>query len=84
MSSKPSREKLIGTLTQTKKNYRAAVRWYREVLAYRNTVRGDEWKPEGSWIAEDAEVAYDEVIEDIMGYRKQIDRIKHLLKQGSG
>jgi len=68
---------------QTKKNYRAAVRWYREVLAYRNTVRGDEWKTEGSWIAEDAEVAYNEVIEDIMGYREQIDRIKRLLKQGS-
>jgi len=76
-----SRKELVNTLIQAKKNYRAAVRWYREVLAYRNTVRGDEWKNEGSWIADDAEVAYNEVVKDIKIFRQRISKIRRLLKE---
>lgn len=80
MSKRPlSKEELVKALGSAKRNYRAAVRWYREVLQYRNTVRGDEWKTDGSWIADDAEVAYNEAIEDIKKYRNQIGRINGLL-----
>jgi hypothetical protein len=64
-------------LNQARRNYRLAVRWYREVLAYRGTVRGDEWKQEceEGWLAEDAEFAYNEVIDDIKRYRESISSL---------
>ena len=60
-------------LSIAKKNYRASIRWYREVLGYRATVSGDVWKEEGQWLSDDAEFAYDEVVEDISRYRKRIN-----------
>lgn len=64
-------------LNQARRNYRLAVRWYREVLSYRGTVRGDEWKQdnEEGWLAEDAQFAYDEVISDIKRYRESINSL---------
>ncbi len=73
-------------LNMARRSYRLAVRWYREVLCYRGTVRGDEWKQEGeeSWLAEDSQFAYDEVIDDIKRYRELINYLTkkwHKLKE---
>lgn len=67
-------EECCRKLNMARRNYRLAVRWYREVLCYRGTVRGDEWKHKGEegWLAEDAQFAYDEVISDIQRYRASI------------
>jgi len=66
-------------LGAAQKNYRLAVRWYRDVLAYRASVRGDEWKAEGKWLVDDAELAYKEVVEDIQRFRKEINSLKRQL-----
>lgn len=73
-------------LNHARRNYRLAVRWYREVLSYRGTVRGDEWKQENEegWLADDAQFAYDEVISDIKRYRESINSLTkkwHRLKK---
>lgn len=72
-------EECCRRLNVARKNYRLAVRWYREVLCYRGAVsgfnrRGDEWKQEAEegWLADDAQFAYDEVISDIKRYREAI------------
>ena len=80
MEKKPPTELQIITkrLFNARKNYRASIRWYKEVLGYRATVVGDEWKQKGeeSWLAEDAEFEYDEVVKDIKRYRELINILK--------
>ncbi len=76
-----SLKNLNNKLNNAKKNYRLAVRWYREVLLYRSSTQGDEWKSEGLWMMEDSKNAYDDVVSDIRYYRAQINKYKEQIEK---
>jgi len=69
-------------LTSARKNYRAAVRWYREVLLYRTSTEGDEWRGDDKgWLSLDSKYAHDEVIKDIRYYRDKINKLKKQIEK---
>lgn len=70
------RELLKKDLYKAMKNYRGAVKWFRETIAYKNSVVGNEWAEDGKWLIDDSDYAYKEVINDIKKYRNEINSIK--------
>jgi len=72
---------IISKLAAARKNYRCAVRWYKEAINYRNSVSGDDWRADGMWLKEDAALAYKEVVDDIKTYRNQIEKLKEELRK---
>ena len=75
-----SEEKIKSDLYQAMRNYRGAVRWFKETITYRAAVAGNEWTDQGKWLIADAADSYREVIVDIKKFRRQIDTLKRKLQ----
>ena len=84
MSSKLStslseKKQLLKRLNHAQRNYRIAVRWFRDTLSYKNIV-GDAWTTgRADELKSDADVAHKEAVAEIFRWRKTINSTRKKL-----